>query len=77
MKNITFSKLFILSVLIFSQFNYLTAQTTTMRDVLNTAFANIDKTRVPTKYLKEFGFNFLDMGMSEGNLILNNLKNPI
>ena len=69
MKNITFSKLFILSVLIFSQFNYLTAQTTTMRDVLNTAFANIDKTRVPTKYLKEYGYPFLDMGRFDGDLV--------
>jgi len=67
MKNLNVRILFFFSSFLLHAPNLL-AQTTTMRDVLNIAFANVDKTRVPTKYLKEFGYNFMPMNIFNGVL---------
>lgn len=44
----------------------LSAQATTFRDIINPVFANVNKTRVSTGYLKEYGYPFLDMGRFDG-----------
>lgn len=72
MKNLNVRILFFFSSFLHHAPNLL-AQTTTMRDVLNTAFVNVDKSRVPTKYLKEYGYNFMPMNVFNGVLADSNV----
>ena len=40
---------------------------------MNSVFQNVDKTRVPTQYLKEYGYPFLALDNFNGTLLDNNL----
>ena len=65
MKNFRFRFIFLLSLILFAI--KLNAQDE-FRLAINSTFQNVDKTQIPTKYLKEVGYPFLDLNAFNGIL---------